>query len=189
MNMEMPPMSAQKPDVRREQPRGTIPDDLRHALEEDRKISHGDYGEGPKSVSVASGGKTYKFENNRTREQSPWTMDVSDEHGEWIETVDVTDDASVEFLEALFSQDIPDSIRHDLLEHGEVSHEEHGDKKVVSVERGGKTYKFYRDNREYADWAMDTVDENGNWVDTVDVREPADVEFLEQLFDKPSQES
>jgi preprotein translocase subunit SecE len=161
---------------------------LRQALEESREVSYEEYGE-KKVVSVKHGNKTYKFYRDFGREYSDWAMDIYDEKDEFVDSVDVREDADVEYLEKLFEQDISTSLRQALEESREVSYEEYGEKKVVSVKHGNKTYKFYRDfGREYSDWAMDIYDEKDEFVDSVDVREDADVEYLEKLFEKPTKE-
>jgi hypothetical protein len=87
------------------------------------------------------------------------------------------------------TQDISTSLRQALEENREVSYEEYGEKKVVIVKHGNKTYKFYHDiGREYSDWFMEVYDENDEFVNSVDVREDADVKYLENLFDKPTEE-
>ena len=163
-----------------------IPDGLRHALEKSRDISYEDYGE-KKVVSVKYGGKIYKFYRDH-REYAEWAMDVSDEKGEWLENMDVREKSDVDYLEKLFEQDIPDGLRHTLEESREVSYEDYGDKKVVSAKYNGKTYKFYRANNEYADWAMEIEDEKGEWLGTTDVREKSDVDYLEKLFETPTKD-
>jgi len=88
---------------------------------------------------------------------------------------------------AIFSQDISDNLRQVLEESREVSGED--GEEVVSVKQGNKTYKFYRDyDREYSNWAMDVYDEHDEFVNSVDIREDADVEYLEKLFKRPTRE-
>jgi putative heme degradation protein len=159
-----------------------IPDDLRRVLEESREVSYENYGE-KKVVSVKHGNRTYKFYPD-SREHADWAMDIYDEKGEYIESVDIREDADVKYIEELFKQDIRDNLRRVLEKNHEVSHEDYGDKKVISVKHGNRTYKFYPDSREHAEWAMDIYDENGEYIESVDIREDADVKYLEELFNE-----
>ena len=179
----------QEPQIINEEIRQDISKSLRSALEMSRDISHGEWGEDPKSISITGQDKkTYKFYKDTGRENSEWVMEIMDEEGNYENTVNMVESADVEYLEKLFEQDIPDSLRSVLEESREVSYEDYGEKKVVSVKHGGKTYKFYRDNREHADWVMDISDEKDEWLGTTDVREKSDVEYLEKLFETPTKE-
>lgn len=157
-----------------------IPSGLRQALENKREISYGEYGD-KKIVKVPYGGKTYAFYRDFGRESSEWVMDIYDEKGKLVKSADVNERGDIEFLEKLFQQDIPRGLRQALENEREV-HDEAGEK-VVTVRHGNKTYKFRRDfGREYADWAMDVIDEKEEFVGSIDIREVADVEFLDALF-------
>lgn len=171
-----------EPTIAGEETKKIISSSIRQALEMNREISRGDHGEGPKSVSVVENGRTYRFYKDYAREGSEWAMEVTDEKGMYVETVDISDDADVEYLEDLFKQDISEGLRVALNESRDVSYEEYGEKKVVSVKYGGKIYKFYRDDSEYAEWSRITEDEKGKFEGRLDIREQADVEYLENLF-------
>ena len=172
--------------AKKEKIKQDIPDGVRHALEEGREVSYEDFGD-KKVVKVKFNGKTYKF-YRESREYADWAMDVEDEAGKFLDSVDIREKVDVDYLEMLFEKDIPDGLRRALEENREVSYEDFGDKKVVKVKFNGKTYKFYRELREYAEWAMDIEDEKGMWLDTVDVREKADTDYLETLFETPTRE-
>lgn len=161
-------------------------DNLRRALEEGREVTYENYGE-RKIVRVKYAGKNFKFYQDN-REYADWVMDIEDEEGKMIDSVDVREDADVEYLEGLFKQDITDALRRLLLEEREVDYENYGDRKIVKVKHDGKTYKFYQESREYADWVMEIEDEKGQFFDSVDVREESDVQFLQELFDTPTKE-
>ena len=78
---------------------------------------------------------------------------------------------------------ISDNLRRILNENREVEYEEYGDRKVVKAGYGGKTYKFYKDSgREYSEWAMDVMDDKGEFIKSVDIREEADIKYLENIF-------
>ncbi len=161
-----------------------IPSGLRQALDENREVSYEEYGE-KKVVSVKYGNKTYKFYSIFDPRKSDWVMEIYDENDKFSESVDVKEDAETEYLEKLFKQDIPSGLRQALEENRKVKYEDYGEKKVVSVKHGNRTYKFYRDpSREYAEWGMDIYDENDKYVDSADVREETDTEYLEKLFEQ-----
>ncbi len=158
-----------------------LPAPFRALLDESRDVSYDTYGEG-KILSVRTpDGRTFRFH----RGISDWSADVYDAQGENLKQIDVSKESDVEFLEKISSQDIPDQLRKLLDAHRDISYEEYGEKKVVSVKTpDGKTRQFKRASNEYADWEMVTLDDQGEAIDHVDLREAKDTEYLEALFAK-----
>jgi hypothetical protein len=181
--MERPTESGNRHSEKSEEIKQDIQKDLRDILENDHDISYEEYGE-RKIVSVKREEKTYKL----YRKHGDWVMETNDKDGNYIDSTEIWENDDIKFLEKLFEKDIPDSLRAALKEKREVSYEDQGEKQVVSVKHNGKTYKFYRESREYADWVMELDDEKGNYIDSVDIREKNDVDFLEELFSTPTKE-
>lgn len=181
--MERPTESENKHSEKNEEIKRDIQKGLRDVLENDHDISYEEYGE-RKIASVKHEEKTYKF----YRKDGNWVMEINDKDGKYIDSKEIWENNDVKLLEKLFEKDIPDSLRAALKEKREVLYEDQGEKQVVSVKHNGKTYKFYRESREYADWVMELDDEKGNYIDSVGIREMSDVEFLEELFNTPTKE-
>ncbi|MFA6296115.1 MAG: hypothetical protein WC663_02080 [Patescibacteria group bacterium] len=163
-----------------------IPDSLRQAIDDHREISYENYGE-KKVIKIQQGDKTYKFFPDN-QEHADWAMVTEDEDGKYLDSIGISEKSDVEYLEKIFEQDIPDGLRQALDEHREVSYENYGEKKIVSVKIGNKVYKFYPDNQEDADWVMVTEDKDGKYLDSIGIKEESDVEYLEKLFETPTKE-
>jgi hypothetical protein len=164
-----------------------ISDSIRGALEEGRVISYGDWGEGSKLVSVVGDdNKTYKFYKESDDGYYGWRMDIYSEDGHYENGVTISEDADQEYLEKMFSQDISDKLRTSLEESGEVSYEDYGDKKVISVVLGKKEFRFYYSGYQYSSWAMEVKNEGEGEPTFMEIREESDVQFLEGLFEKKS---
>ena len=157
-----------------------ITENRREALTNSRTISYEDYG-GRKVVSVEQDGRTYSY-SRANNEYADWQVEIFEivnEKSERVDSVDVREPEDVKFLEELFKQDITEDMRQLLRETKDVSY---GERMVASVEKNGRTYSYSRANNEYADWQVEIYDENNKYITSVDVREPEDTEFLEELF-------
>lgn len=152
-----------------------LTDEFRELLKTKRVISFGEYGE-QKIYTVVDGDTKYEIYNT----MEGWKMNVADQTDNSFEFVSLFEDSDIDFLEELFKQDISESLRSLLLENFRVLDT---DNLTFSVQENGIEYRFYADStRQYASYAMDTFDHEGNFIASIDIREESDVLFLEQLF-------
>ena len=151
------------------------------ALKVDRTVSYPNE-DANKILSVRLGDRKYEFE----RVGDVWSLTSYDEEGKFVDVVMIESVEEVELLEEASKQDLTESLRAALHDRRSVSYKDYGEKKVVSVEHGGNRYEFEQANNEYADWQVTMYDAKGEYVETVDVRETSDVEFLEKLFKEVS---
>lgn len=151
-----------------------IPEGLKEAFTEDRDISLGTWGEGPKTIGTSYGDRYYSYTQN-----AAYLIVYKGEKN--IDQIELTEEADLEFLSGLFEQDISNGLRAELTEHGEFFTKDFN-QRMLGVTYRGKRYEFYRDSREYADWAANIYNSNADLITSLDIREVSDVEFLETLF-------
>lgn len=151
-----------------------ISDDLRARLEERREVEYVDYG-ATKVISTGLEGLKWSF----SKPHGEWVMERSDPGGNYDHII-LAAASDIEFLERLAKEDIAHPLRAALTRERSIDYHDHGERKVASVELDGVKYQVFRDSREYADWAM--TSEAGSEFRSFDIREQADLEFLETLF-------